>query len=147
MPLLPLVFEPNNLLHQRCVEVPEINDDIRQLVLDMKETMVKENGVGLAAPQVGKLLRVFVVAHKDGIKACINPEIYAPSLRKNIAEEGCLSIPGVFGKVKRHNHLKIRYYDEYGQLHDEKAQGFYARVIQHENDHLDGILFIEKLVS
>jgi len=144
---IPLVFEPNPILHDVSAPVEQVDAHIKQLSLDMAETMVKENGVGLAAPQVGRKLRMFVVAHKDGVKTLINPDIYWRSLRKQIDEEGCLSIPGVFGLVKRSKSIKVRYTDENGQSNDIKAEGFFARVIQHENDHLDGILFTEKLVQ
>lgn len=145
MSLLPLVFEPNPLLHKKAVPIETITPDIVQLVIDMKETMVKENGVGLAAPQIGQSVRLFVVAHKDGIKAFINPQITKKSWRTNVDEEGCLSIPGVFGPVRRHNSIHVRYLDEQGNKHTLKASGFFARVIQHEYDHIEGVLFTEKL--
>jgi len=147
MSILELVFEPNSVLHQVALPVTDFNAQIVQLSLDLKETMVHSNGVGLAAPQINKLIRMFVVAHKDGIKTFINPQITWRSLRKSVDEEGCLSIPGVFGPVRRPYSIKISYFDEYGVEHTEKATGFYARVIQHEYDHLDGILFTEKLVD
>ncbi len=145
MSSLPLVFEPNPLLHQQAAPVAELTPAIVQLVIDMKETMVKENGVGLAAPQIGHSVRIFVVAHKDGIKAFINPRITKKSWRTNVDEEGCLSIPGVFGPVRRHNSVHVRYMDEHGEQRILKAAGFFARVIQHEYDHIEGVLFTEKL--
>lgn len=147
MSIRKLIIEPNPLLHQKATPVTVFNEDLKVLAEDMKETMVKENGVGLAAPQIGQLVRVFVVAHKDGTRVFVNPKIMKKSLRTNVDEEGCLSIPGVFGPVRRHTSITIQYQDENGVLYKEKANGFYARVIQHEYDHLEGILFTEKLAT
>lgn len=147
MSILKLVLEPNNILHTVAEKVTVFDDDLVKLSLHMKETMVHENGVGLAAPQIGKSIRMFVVAHRDGTKTFVNPKITWKSFRKSIEEEGCLSIPGVFGPVKRPYAIKISYFDEYGVEHHEKATGFYARVIQHEYDHIEGILFTEKLAE
>ncbi len=147
MSIRKLIIEPHPLLHQKATPITAFNDDLKTLAQDMKETMVKENGVGLAAPQIGQLVRVFVVAHKDGARVFINPEIIKKSFRTNVDEEGCLSIPGVFGPVRRHTSVTLQYYDEHGVLYKEKVDGFYARVIQHEYDHLEGILFTEKLAQ
>lgn len=145
MSKIPLVFEPNTILHAVAKPVEVVDAEIKQLSLNMAETMTKDNGVGLAAPQIGRSIRMFVVLHRDGIKTLINPDIYWRSLGTEIDEEGCLSLPGVFGNVKRSKSIKVRYTDENGVKQDVKADGFFARVIQHENDHLDGILFISKL--
>lgn len=146
MSTLKIILEPNPKLHEKANEIIKFNEDVVKLTLNMKETMVKENGVGLAGPQIGENKRIFVVSHRDGVKAFINPKIYKKSLRTLVEEEGCLSVPGVFGQVKRSKYVWIRYFDEYGEEHNIKASGMYARIIQHENDHLDGILFIDKLV-
>jgi len=145
MSRLDLITEPNPILHKKASEIAEFGATTVKLAQDMSETMVAENGVGLAAPQINKSLRFFVVATKNGaFKAFANPEIYWRSIATNLDEEGCLSIPGVFGIVRRHNSIKIRYQDEYGNKHDEKYTGFIARVIQHEFDHIEGILITEK---
>jgi len=146
MSTFPLVFEPNPMLHKVASPVEVIDESIKQLGLDMIETMLTESGVGLAAPQIGMLKRMFVVSHREGAKIIINPEIYWRSWRKEVDEEGCLSIPGVYGPVRRSRSIKIKYTDENGQKHDIKAMGFFARVIQHEFDHIEGVLFTEKLV-
>ena len=136
---------PDPVLHEKCKEIPEITQDIFELAQNMKETMEVENGVGLAAPQVGQLVRLFVVAHKDGNLAFINPEITWRSEEMKEGEEGCLSIPGVFLQINRHESIKVRFFDEHGKEHHILAKGFFARVIQHENDHLDGILITDKV--
>ncbi len=133
----------------------EGNIDVIQLVNDMFETMYAANGVGLAGPQIGKGLRIFVVDAepldeenlKGFKKAFINPikieeegEIWA-------FEEGCLSIPGIREEVKRHDVIRLRYFDEHWVEHEETFDGLKARVIQHEYDHIEGVLFTDHLSS
>jgi peptide deformylase len=110
----------------------------------MKETMLKKDGVGLAAPQIGKNKRIITVNTKDGVIAMINPRILNKSFLKEWDEEGCLSVPGIYGKVKRSKKLKCEFFDMDKKKNIISAQGFFARIIQHEIDHLDGILFIDK---
>lgn len=110
----------------------------------MAKTMLKTDGVGLAAPQIGKNIRLAVINSKDGIFCLINPKLTRRSWTSESAEEGCLSIPGVFGKVKRHKKISLTYYNQEGKKSKLTASGMMARVIQHEIDHLDGILFIDK---
>lgn len=102
------------------------------------------NGVGIASPQVGKNIRLALVDTKDGAITVINPVILRHSLRKISGEEGCLSVPSVFGTVKRWRSVTVRYTDALGQVHTERAEGMLARVFQHEIDHLDGLLFIDR---
>lgn len=117
---------------------------IQKLIFDMKETVIPACGIGLAAPQVGLLLRLIVIALNDKLMAFINPKITKFSWRKEVDEEGCLSVPGKFGPVKRSKIIKVEALDERGKLLKFKAKDLFARVIQHEIDHLDGILFIDK---
>lgn len=110
----------------------------------MTKTMLKTDGVGLAAPQIGKNIRLAVINSKDGVFCLINPKLTKKSWAHELAQEGCLSIPGVFGQVKRHKKISLIYYDGDGKKIKLTATGLMARVIQHEIDHLDGVLFIDK---
>ncbi len=111
----------------------------------MIETMYLEDGVGLAAPQVGLSLRMFVMDYGDGPIKVINPEIIEKSEEKVIDEEGCLSLPDVFAEVERAKWIKVRFQNERGEWQEMELEGYSARVFQHEYDHLDGILFIDRL--
>lgn len=145
--ILNIVTNPNPILRQRASEInmEEIKSPaIQKLIFDMKETVMPAGGIGLAAPQVGMPLRLIVIALNDKITAFINPKITRFSWRKEVGEEGCLSVPGKFGPVKRSKNIKVETYDEHGKLLRFKAKDLFARVIQHEIDHLDGILFIDK---
>ncbi|USN53874.1 MAG: peptide deformylase [Candidatus Nomurabacteria bacterium] len=124
-------------------------DDIRagtfrKLVKDMLETMYAENGIGIAAPQVGVNLRIIIVETKDGPIVMMNPVIQKKSLRKETVEEGCLSVKGIFGPVPRHRSLTVKGYDEKGESYTMQAEGLLARIFQHEVDHLNGGLFIDR---
>jgi peptide deformylase len=110
----------------------------------MKKTMLEKDGVGLAAPQIGKNIRLIVINTQDGPIAVFNPRFLSKSFFKEWGEEGCLSVPDVFGEVKRHKKIVCEYTDETGIKATVSAQGLLARVLQHEIDHLDGILFIDK---
>jgi len=109
----------------------------------MKETMIKNQGIGLAAPQVGRLIRLIVVQIEKGAVAFINPEIVKRSKETEIMEEGCLSFPGFSLKIKRAKEIKVEALNEKGEKIRFKIKGLSARVFQHEIDHLDGILFID----
>lgn len=123
------------------------SQELKGLVEDLIETMSVENGIGIAAPQIGVHKRIVIIdAGKDGPQALINPEITSKSLRKIEGEEGCLSVPGVYGIVKRHRDIKATAWDVDGNQLDLKASGLLSVVIQHETDHLDGILFIDKVL-
>jgi peptide deformylase len=106
--------------------------------------MFTDDGVGLAAPQVGQSIRLITVTTQDGAQAMFNPEITKRSLLKEWGEEGCLSVPNTFGDVKRYKKITCTFIDVQGQKRILPAKGLMARVIQHEIDHLDGILFIDK---
>lgn len=145
--ILNIITEPNKDLRSCSVEIKisEISKkEFQELISDMKHTMVKKDGVGLAAPQIGKNIRMVVVNTKNGPKCIINPLITKKSLLREWGEEGCLSVPNLFGDVKRHKKIKCEYYDEKGDFVSVTAEGMMARVFQHEIDHLDGVLFIDK---
>jgi peptide deformylase len=147
---LEIKIYPNPVLQKvaKKIDVKKIATKEFQKFLDgMAETMIVSKGIGLAAPQVGRLDRVFVVNTKDGALPWINPKIVTRSIKKDVAEEGCLSIPKVYGKVKRAYQIKMKALDKDGVEQTIIAKGLYARVIQHEIDHLDGVLFIEKALE
>ena len=127
-------------------KVEKVDDEIRELLDSMVETMREISGIGLAAPQVGINLRVFVVEAEEGVvKKVINPEFIEYSKQCVDYEEGCLSVPGIHKKVKRPESLKVRYLNENGESVEEELDELWARAFQHENDHLEGILFIDKI--
>ncbi len=141
--ILKIVKYPDSVLRKKCKEVEEITPEVKKLIEDMAKTMGKNNGVGLAAPQVGILKRIIVFETPDGPKGFINPKILKKQKETEIMEEGCLSFPGLFLKIKRAKEIEIEALDENGGK--IKVQGFLARVLQHEIDHLDGILFIDRI--
>jgi len=131
------------MLRKKCQKVKEITQDVKKLGEEMKETMIKNQGIGLAAPQVGRLIRLIVVQIEKGAVAFINPEIVKRSKETEIMEEGCLSFPGFSLKIKRAKEIKVEALNEKGEKIRFKIKGLSARVFQHEIDHLDGILFID----
>jgi len=150
MPLLKIITLPDPILRKKAKEInfKETNlSALAGLVSSMEKTMIKTDGAGLAAPQIGKSVRLAVVNSKDGVICLINPKITRKSWVKELDQEGCLSIPGVFGKVKRSKKITLTYYDPTGKKIKQSVQGLMARVMQHEIDHLDGILFIDKAVG
>lgn len=142
-----LVFYPDPVLQRRADPVPDDFEGLFELANGMLQLMVKENGVGLAAPQVGRSLRVFVASKtgdpKDGIVA-INPKV-TPYGSPVPQEEGCLSLPGLRYEVMRPESVRIAYRSVDGKQHEAEYDGLMARIIQHEYDHLEGVLFIERL--
>ena len=134
------------ILRRRAQPVPAPTPEIRALIGDMVETMYHLVGIGLAAPQIGVSLRVIVVNDERGSGALplINPLITDKG-GSVVDEEGCLSLPGIFGMVERFLWVRVEALDEDGQPRSFEAQGLRARVIQHEIDHLDGMLFIDRL--
>jgi len=149
MTIQPVLTNPNKELRKNSEIVPvsEIQTkEMEQLIEDLIETMKVENGVGIAAPQIGVLKRVIIVETGDnGPQAFINPTIIAKSFGKEEGEEGCLSVPGVYGLVKRHKRITVQAHLPSGQEVTIKAEGFPAVVFQHEMDHLDGVLFIDRV--
>lgn len=150
MPILKIITQPNPILRKKSKEIDLKvigSREFRGLLSSMIKTMIKTDGVGMAAPQIGKNIRLVVINSKDGPFSLINPKIIKKSWATELDQEGCLSIPGIFGKVKRNKKIVITYYNQAGEEIKQKAQGLMARVMQHEVDHLDGILFIDKAVA
>ncbi|MDD0854761.1 peptide deformylase [Halobacteriovorax sp. GB3] len=154
---------PAPVLKKVAEPVTEFNDELKQLAKDMLFTMYKAPGVGLAAPQVGKSIRMFVVdidynreettladGSTDYILSEFNPQVYINPVFKEkdgevVCEEGCLSVPGIYEEVKRAEHIVLEWQDLEGNTHSQEFEGFRAVCLQHENDHLDGIVFLDRL--
>lgn len=147
MDMYKLGFEKEEaILREVAKPVTEFTPELKMLIKDMIEFMIESNGVGLAAPQIGVSQRFLVVAFDDmEPMALINPEIIETSVEENVYEEGCLSIPGMYAKVTRPERVKIQAWNERGRPFTIDAEGMLATVIQHEIDHLNGILFIDHL--
>jgi peptide deformylase len=154
--IYPIVVYGSPILRQVAKEITaESYPNLKTLVSDMYDTMHKSDGMGLAAPQIGKSIRIFVVdassladedpSLADFRKAFINPRLEVLGEEKIVMNEGCLSIPKIREDVDRHNRVKISYYDEDWNHYEEEYEGLKARVIQHEYDHLDGVLFVDKI--
>ncbi len=153
--IYPIIAYGDPVLKKETRDVEEGEVDIKELVSDMFETMYEANGVGLAAPQIGKDLRVFVIdstpledegeEHLGVKKAFINATIVEETGKKWVFEEGCLSIPGIREDVYRRENLTIHYFDENWEEHEEAYSGIQARIIQHEYDHVEGVLFTDYL--
>ena len=136
----------DEVLKKQAALVPKVDRNIQELVQGMFEAMEKGNGLGLAAPQVGELKRVFVThVPDDDLRVFINPEILATSEEQVPYEEGCLSIPGLYAEVTRSARVTIQARNENGRLFTVDVSGLLARVVQHELDHLNGVLFIDRL--
>lgn len=152
MTLLKILEVPDPRLKAVAEPVVRFDDELRQFMDDMLETMYKAPGIGLAAPQVGVLQRVMVVdlAREDEERTplrLVNPEIVEVSEDETIQEEGCLSLPDQYAEVRRPAAVRLRYQDERGEARELTADGLLARCIQHELDHLNGVLFTDHLSS
>ena len=161
--ILPIVAYGDPILKMVAEEIPENSLELTQLIADMFETMYLAKGVGLAAPQIGKSIRLFIVdgapfADEEGEepdpkavgiesfkKVFINPIIEEQSGEVWAFQEGCLSIPKIRENVHRKESILVSYFDENWLFHEERFDGYAARIIQHEYDHLEGVLFIDKL--
>jgi len=153
--IYPITIIGSSVLRKKTAEIEANYPNLKQLIDDMFETMYVSDGVGLAAPQIGKSIRLLVIdaCHladedpvlKDFKKVFINAKITEHSEDTEVMQEGCLSIPGVHEEVKRSNKIRLEYFDEDFNFHDEYYEGFAARVLQHEYDHLDGILFTDRI--
>ena len=148
----------NTLLRKKSLPVHIISKDIKKLLRKMEEAMHAGNGIGLAAPQVGVHLRIILITifreiiTKDGpeleeerVLPMINPEIVSYSMDKELGEEGCLSVPGFFDNIPRHKEVEVSYLDSSGKKQKIRLRGINAREVQHEIDHLDGVLFTDYL--
>ncbi len=150
MARLPVLIAPDPRLKVKAKPVPQVDDAIRQLLDDMLETMYASNGIGLAGPQVGSTHRVIVIdcARKDdppAPMALVNPEIVWASPELAPFEEGCLSVPELYGEVVRPARVRIRYLDRDGVRREIEPEGLLSVCLQHEIDHLDGVLFLDHL--
>ncbi|MDR0973243.1 MAG: peptide deformylase [Prevotellaceae bacterium] len=153
--ILPIYVYGQPILRRAAADISADYPDLKQLVADMFETMGKADGVGLAAPQVGLPIRVLVIdltpladehpEFKDFRKTYINAHILEADGDETAMEEGCLSLPGIHETVKRLNRIRLRYHDEEFTLHEEVIEGYLARVLQHELDHLEGKMFIDHI--
>jgi peptide deformylase len=151
----PIFVYGNPVLKKVAVDIEKDYPDLQKLVDDLFDTMYHSEGLGLAAPQIGKSIRLFVIDGApvaedepelaDFKKAFINAHLVEKCGELVPMNEGCLSIPHIREEVKRESHIRIHYYDENWEYHDEVYDGYKARIIQHEYDHLDGILFTEKI--
>jgi peptide deformylase len=147
MPLLPILRFPDPRLRKVAVPVTNIDDSIRQLAADMAETMYEAPGIGLAATQVDRHIQLIVIdisEERNAPLTLINPEILADE-GLQIGEEGCLSVPGVYDKVERADKVSVRYLDLAGKIQTLEADGLLAVCIQHEMDHLKGLVFVDHL--
>ena len=158
MALLDILLYPNPILRKKSVEVERIDDSVRLLLDNMTETMRAARGLGLSAPQVGESIRVVVVSDASGFSPeekenenmempvieMINPVIRSGSGRK-MESEGCLSIPGLVAKVGRKESVEVEWLSRNGETSSATLTGLTARIVQHETDHLDGILFVDRL--
>ncbi len=145
-----ILIEPDPILRKKCSPLEKVDDQTRKLMKDMLETMYKAPGIGLAAIQIGILKRIIVIdISKDEEKKnplfLINPEITFRSKNTSVYEEGCLSLPGQFAEIERPAECHLKYLDFDGKIKELKADGLLSTCIQHEVDHLNGILFIDYL--
>lgn len=164
--ILPIVAYGDPVLKKKAEDIDKDYPGLQTLIDDMFETMYNAQGVGIAAPQIGRSIRLFVVdgspfaeteegakpdpkaeGMEDFKKVFINPEILEETGEEWSYNEGCLSIPNIREEVYRHEKIRISYYDENWQFHEESFEGYKARVIQHEYDHIEGILFTDHLSS
>lgn len=150
MAILPLVIAPDERLKTKSSPIEKIDAEIKKLAADMLETMYAENGIGLAAVQVGVLKRMLVAdvtwRQDEGPGkqwVLINPEIVSGDDEKNVYKEGCLSFPDQFAEVERPKGVRVRYTDLEGKQHEEDFDGLLATCIQHEIDHLNGVVFVD----
>lgn len=141
----PILTNPHHILRDGTVPVRHDDAKLKRLVHDMRETMIDADGIGIAAPQVGSDLRLAIVAAPgEAERVIINPKITRRSWRRWSMDEGCLSVPGNYGTVRRPWKITVEYDDMKGRHHREIVEGMLARVFQHEIDHLDGVLFIDR---
>jgi peptide deformylase len=155
--VLPVVAYGDSVLKQRAENIDKDFPNLKELIKDMFDTMYQASGVGLAAPQIGKSIRLFIVdgapfaeddespEMKNFKQVFINPEILEEEGKEWAFNEGCLSIPTIREDVFRKPKVRIKFYDENWNLHDEYFEGIKARIIQHEYDHIEGILFIDHI--
>ncbi len=143
--MLKIAKYPEQILRQTAKPISDFNNDLKLLADSMAKVMYKDDGIGLAAPQVSKSVRLIVVGTARGkYRVYVNPEITFFSKDKGRSEEGCLSLPQIFGWVTRAKKIHVKYQDLDGNVYKEKLKGLESIVLQHELDHLNGILFIDR---
>ncbi len=148
MAILPILKYPDPRLKTKAAKVTEFNEELEKLASDMAETMYKAPGVGLAATQVDRHIRLIVIdvtEEKNDLKILINPEIVSSSEETKPWEEGCLSVPGIYDKVTRPANVRVRAQDLKGNSYEMDCDGLLAVCVQHEMDHLDGVVFVDHL--
>lgn len=157
MTILQIYVAPHPILKKVADPVVEVNDEVRALVDNMLETMYENDGIGLAAPQVGESKRILVIdldqnfelgdkqARKGNPRVFINPEVIWESEDMRVFNEGCLSVPGQYADITRSDKVKIKFLDRDGKEHEEELDDMLATAVQHEMDHLNGVLFIDHL--
>ena len=154
--ILPIYIYGNPVLRKVAQDIPADYPELDKLIADLYDTLADSEGIGLAAPQVGKSVRVVVIdldvisedmpEYKGFRHAFINPHIIEfDDTEKDVSEEGCLSLPGIHEKVTRPTRIHVKYLDEQLQPHDEWVEGYLARVMQHEFDHLDAKMFVDRV--
>ena len=154
--ILPIYIYGQPVLRKESEDITPDHPDLQQLIADMYETLTQSDGIGLAAPQIGKAIRLVVIdltpladdlpEYKDFRHVFINPHIVEyDDTHTSTSEEGCLSLPGIHENVTRPTRIHVRYQDEQFQEHDEWVEGYLARVMQHEFDHLDATMFIDRI--
>lgn len=153
--IYPIYIYGHPVLRKTAEDIPLDYPDLQQLIDDMYETMFHADGIGLAAPQIGLPIRVVTIGldvlsdeypeYKNFKRAYINPHIIETAGEEVVMEEGCLSVPGIHESVKRPSKIRVTYLDEQMQEHDEWVEGFLARVMQHEFDHLEGHVFVDRV--
>ena len=142
-----VIYIGNPLLRLVSKKIEVFDEKLREFVEELSKAMYVEDGVGLAAPQVGVSKRIFVYDAGEGIRVVINPEFLWKSEETVKMEEGCLSIPGIYADLFRPSRVRLRYQDVEGNFHEEELSEYAARIVQHEADHLEGVLFVDHLSS
>ena len=147
MAILEIKKYPNPILRKKSKEVKEITPEIKQLAQDLIETMLKSEpeGIGLAAPQVGVSKRIIAVATESGPAVLVNPKIIHKSREKEVMEEGCLSLPNIWLDIKRPKEVEVEALDINAKKIKIRTDGVFAKILQHEIDHIDGILIIDRV--
>jgi len=142
-----LTYYPAEVLAKRAEPVEKIDDNIRRLVEKMTDIMLKNKGIGLAGPQAGVSLRIFIIsldATREAVKVYINPTV-TPAGQLDSIEEGCLSVGGIYTKIRRYKKCTVTATDLDGNEFTEQAEGLYARALQHENDHINGLTIVDRM--
>ena len=151
-----LAYYGDTCLRKKCKGVEDFNSEVKNLAQNLIETLLEHDGAGLAAPQIGECTRMFVIRYKNGMdsegrplisspKVYINPTLSNPSTQMMNHGEGCLSIPGIYEEVSRPFSINIEAMDINGEKFTEEVNGWRAKVIMHENDHINGVLFIDRI--